>query len=65
MTPAQIVADLHAKRRFPTDEEAEQVAREGTLVEVGYALCASAGTNEVLRLRYARLFEQSRRGCEN
>lgn len=50
-----VMADLRATRRCPLAAEAELIAREGSLDQVGEALGNSCGLNDVLRRRYAEL----------
>lgn len=52
MNVAEILAGLRTTRHPPTDAEAEFIAREGTALEVGEALCFSNGTSKPLLKRY-------------
>lgn len=52
MTIPEIMADLTATRRFPTKEQCELIAKEGTATQVAEALCFSCGTNKPLLKRH-------------
>lgn len=52
MDLATLLAELRATRRFPTEAEAELVAREGTPVEVAEVMVRGCCLHYALRARY-------------
>ena len=63
MNLADLMADLTATRKPPTDAEADFIARHGSLTDVGIALGNCCGIHPVLRPRYLELYAQSRRAA--